>query len=145
MWGELGELAGFLKGGRKGCHLLGLWKQYGVCLQGMVVPGEARQVGPKQKENKHRSDENVVTPRSGEKSTFVWGGQGERGLGAGRGRVRRAPVQGESTLLSRGPGPLQGAAGVQDPGWVGLLRWLVPVPHVLERVWGNCFLISPAP
>lgn len=38
--------------------------------------GRAGQEGPEQTKNNHRSDENVVTLRSREKSTFVWGGQG---------------------------------------------------------------------
>lgn len=40
------------------------------------MPGEASQDGPEQKENKPRSDENVVTPKSREKSTFVQDGLG---------------------------------------------------------------------
>lgn len=43
----------------------------------MVVLGEASQDGPGQNENKHRFDENVVTPRSREKDAFVLGGQGK--------------------------------------------------------------------
>lgn len=42
--------------------------------------GEASQDGPRQKENRHRFDENVVTPRSKEKDAFVLGGWG-RGAG----------------------------------------------------------------
>lgn len=63
-------------GGGEQSHLLGLWKQYSVCLLGMAVLGEASQDGPGQKENKHRFDENVVTPRSREKDAFVLGGRG---------------------------------------------------------------------
>lgn len=64
------------RGGGEQSHLLGLWKQYSVCLLGMAVLGEASQDGPGQKENKHRFDENVVTPRSREKDAFVLGGRG---------------------------------------------------------------------
>lgn len=42
--------------------------------------GKASQDGPRQKENKHRSEESVVTPRSKKKDAFVSGG---RGRGAG--------------------------------------------------------------
>lgn len=38
---------------------------------GVAVPGEASQDGPEQQASKPRSDENVVTPKSREKSTFV--------------------------------------------------------------------------
>lgn len=46
----------------------------------MLVLGKASQDGPRQKENKHRAEENVVTPRSKEKDAFVLGGWG-RGAG----------------------------------------------------------------
>lgn len=42
--------------------------------------GKASQDGPRQKENKHRAEESVVTPRSKEKDAFVLGGWG-RGAG----------------------------------------------------------------
>lgn len=80
-------------------HLLGLWKQYSVCLQGMVVLGEASQDGPRQKENKHRSEENVVTPRSKEKDAFVLGGRG-------RGACSEACGMGQLLPLSWVPGSL---------------------------------------
>lgn len=63
-----------------------------VCLQGTVVPGEASHNGPKQKENKRGSDENVVTPTGREKSTFVQGGPGKPGMGVGRRRVKTTLV-----------------------------------------------------
>lgn len=88
-------------------HLLGLWKQYSVCLQGMVVLGEASQDGPRQKENKHRSEENVVTPRSKEKDAFVLGG---RGRGAGS----EACGMGQLLPLSWVPGSLEEAPRDQD-------------------------------
>lgn len=88
-------------------HLLGLWKQYSVCLQGMVVLGKASQDGPRQKENKHRSEENVVTPRSKEKDAFVFGG---RGRGAGS----EACGMGQLLPLSWVPGSLEEAPRDQD-------------------------------
>lgn len=87
--GEPGGRAGLVAGGVECCHLLGLWKQYGVCLQGMAVPEEAGQDGPQQKENKHRFDENVVTPRGAGKKAPLF-----REVGASEGWGQGQGVQG---------------------------------------------------
>eukprot|EP00073_Rattus_norvegicus_P050838 XP_017453222.1 PREDICTED: uncharacterized protein LOC102549836 isoform X2 [Rattus norvegicus] len=73
----------------------------------MVVLGKASQDGPRQKENKHRSEENVVTPRSKEKDAFVFGG---RGRGAGS----EACGMGQLLPLSWVPGSLEEAPRDQD-------------------------------
>lgn len=73
----------------------------------MVVLGEASQDGPGQKENKHRFDENVVTPRSKEKGAFVLGGR-DRGAG------KEACGMGQLLPLFWDPWPLEGAQRHQD-------------------------------
>lgn len=82
-----GEQASGRRGGEQS-HLLGLWKQYSVCLLGMAVLGEASQDGPGQKENKHRFDENVVTPGARRKTPLSWevgaGGAGKEACGVGQ-------------------------------------------------------------
>lgn len=117
---------------------MGLWKQYGVCLQGTGVPGEASQDGPEQKENKHRSDESVVTPRNREKSTFVLGGQGKQGLG-GREEAHEEDSGWERRCF--GPGawaPQRRPGGALWGGWSHCLAfWVGLGNHFLSSApWG---------
>lgn len=88
-----------------------------------MVPGEASQDGPKQEENKHRSDENAVAPRRREKSTFVSGGQGTRGPGGREEACEEDSGARKPLLLSWVPGPLKGASDGEVTKFLG---WLFP-------------------
>lgn len=92
---------------------------------------EASQDGPGQKENKHRSDENVVTPTSKEKDAFVLGG---RGRSAGSEACGMGPL----LPLSWGPGSLEEAlreqhslVGVSGVTSLRPFTWVVFVGNAL--------------
>ena len=110
-------LAHGARGGRGGqpCHLLGLPRQYGACLQGTEVPVEGGQDGSRQKENKRRSAESVGMLGQGRKHLCL-GRSGPAGAGAQTGGVSGGL---EVRLRSLGPD------GVQEGGpcWVQ-----VPMP-----------------
>ena len=130
-WGNRPGARGSWWEGGQPCHLLGLPRQYGACLQGTEVPVEGGQDGSGQKENKRRSAESAG-PWGKEESTFVWGGQGPRGR-----ERRQGACQGD---WKRGSGPW-GLTGFKK-GTLAGCRSRCPA---FRRIWGNHFLISPAP
>lgn len=80
-------------------------------------------MGPEQKANKHRSDENVEALWSPEKSTSVWEVRASRA--GGREKARR----GRCRIAASGLGPaLEGAPDEQVPAFLG---GLAPVLCVL--------------
>lgn len=108
---------GLWREGGQPCHLLGLPRQYGACLQGTEVPVEGGQDGSRQKENKRRSAESAGTLGQGRKHLCL-GRSGPAGAGAQAGGVL-----GRLEASLRSPGPDGAQEG--DPRWVQ-----VPMPSL---------------